>query len=282
MKLQRRAAFISLDKHMEKPENNLPDKKLNISKLGRKAKLDTMLKAFLAYPYFVGYSERLHSLAARVGTTPVLMFQTARRHKWSQHLERVVAFQKEQEDIARVLDSAAPLQHEVPLSRLARGVKNLSFVLINASQKYVQTASLMIDYYSNRIANTIAEAGGLDHLDSAAATVVQGYQAQLTYYAKAIEGFLKPGAIAALLSQVNFKEQIPNEQQESIDYAAFTMSELIASARKYGGLPTAFDNPDAAIDPYVGPEGLPDISGLSNARPGEVGWGLSAPDVPNS
>lgn len=239
---------------MEESEDQICSKKLNINKLGRKEKQKALFEAFIAYPSYVGYSERLHSLASRVSTTAVLMFQHARRHGWQKALEHIVVVQKEHEAFAKVLDERAPLYQEIPFSTIQKQIKASSWLLLTTGRRYVQTASLMMDYYGTLIADKVSETGGVHLLDAADLKLIEGYYAQLQHYAKSIENYIKPQAITALLQTINFSQQIPADTGE-VDTNAFTFASLQAKLLQMG-MGTAFDDPDKAAEGF-GP--IPDL-----------------------
>lgn len=248
---------------MDTPRKRKAAKTLDNSKKNTKERAKILLEAFLSYPSFTPYSERIHDLAARHNSTPILMFQHARRHNWQQHLEAVAEAQKSQEEFARILDEKAPIRQDIPLSQIARQVKDLSFLLLSASRTVVQTALLMIDYYASKIGACIAEAGGIKHLDETASKQVAGWQGQLTFYAKSIEKYLTPQAVTALLASINFSQNIPLDI-EGHETSHFTIARLQQQLLQLG-MTTAFSNPDKAVAGFYEGE-LPTIDGWSNAR----------------
>ncbi|MGI4739795.1 MAG: hypothetical protein ACRYG7_31900 [Janthinobacterium lividum] len=242
------------------------DNKLSLSNVGRKDRQKFLFDAMLAYPSYVSYGERIRDLAARVGTTPKMILQTAKRHHWETQLSNIIEAQKTQDAFTKLLDDRAPLTKSIPFSKLADGIKSLSFVALNASLQYVSTTAVLIDFYTKKIAHAVATSGGVTHLDEPTAKQVQSWQAQLAYNTKNIQEYIKPSALASLLGLINFSQQLPTDAGERDD-TAFTIDSLYHRLKALGML-SAFDSgqADKAVEGY-GP--LPEIDGFTNARSDE-------------
>ncbi|RSK51144.1 hypothetical protein [Hymenobacter rigui] len=246
---------------MEKSEDKKKDKLLYVNKLSQKNRQKVLFEAFIDYPTGFGYRDRIRDMAVRANVKPAIIFQHARRHDWENTLAQVLEAQKQEEAFAQALDSANPLEREIPLSTIANKVKGLSWLLLTTARTYVQATAYMIQYYAARIARVASEAGGFHLLSSEELAEVKGYQIQLQQQAKQLEPYMKPGAITALLSSINFSQQIPDDSSER-DTTAFTIASLTAKMRELGML-SAFDNPSRAVQGFTD-EPLPILSGHVN------------------
>ena len=237
--------------------NDLENRDL-INGKGRE-KTGKMFEVLTAFPFHVPYAERMAELAARSGISLKLLNQTARRNDWRKRLELIVAEQTKQQQLGKLFDTAAagPNSLEIPFSTLAKGIKTLSFISLNASLQYVSTTALLIDFYAKKINHAIAQAGGVSRLDTETAGRVKHYNQELAQATKAIADWIKPTALQALLGIINFSSQLPADDSER-DVSAFTIDTLYTKLKELGML-SAFDRPDAAVADFLPPEGLPEI-----------------------
>ncbi|MCR5887553.1 DUF5089 domain-containing protein [Hymenobacter sp. J193] len=219
----------------QKKKTKKPAKLTSVPRLQRPS---VIKEAFLSFPATTPYVERVKALAIHFKTSEKNIYQTAQRHKFKQQLEAIAITQKQQEELERVLDSAAPIRQEIPSSQLARQIKDVAFVLLTTGQKAVRTASVMIEYYSHLIQSKIASVGGFSYLTEADLKQIQAWQAQVNYYTKSIGEWLKPGAITSLLESINFKQGLPLDLEE-IETGHFTPARLQQTLLSMG-LPTAF------------------------------------------
>jgi hypothetical protein len=242
---------------MESNESNI----LDLSGLSAKEKSARLFEVLKGYPIHISYFERLHSISARTGIAPKLLLQTARRNGWEAQLASIVAAQKEREEYAARLEATAPLAVDIPVTRIAANVKGLVWTLLTASRRFIDTACLSLQFYSDRIAAKVSEVGGMAYLSEDDMKQVGAWQAQLNYYAKQLQPYMAPGPIATLLNSIDFTNKLPASDEE-VQQNHFTIAALQARMLALG-MGTAFSNPVAATNSFT-TEPLPLLDGWVN------------------
>jgi hypothetical protein len=250
---------------METPNTEHNAFNLNgLSHNDRKMRLYHLVKAFPAY---VPYSERMHTVAAQTGISPKTLYQLAKRNGWQARLAAEIAAEQERAEYNARLEVAAPRSKEVGAIQIANSIRGTAFTLLTASRRFIDTCCQMLQYYSDLIALKIAQAGGLAFLDAPTAKEIAELQGKLSFYAKQLQPYMQPSAIATLLGIIDYTAPANEEEIETTHFTAHALQKRLLELGMTSG--PAFANPEAALADFIPEEGLPELSGWQNARPEE-------------
>lgn len=240
---------------------------LDLNGLSRQERSQQLYKLLKAFPTYVSYSQRLNQIAAHTGIAPKILWQLARRSGWQARLAAELATEREQEAYSSHLEATAPRNKEVGAIQIANSVRGTAFTLLTASRRFIDTCSQMLQYYSDSIALKIAQVGGLAFLDATGAKEIAELQGKLSFFAKQLQPYMQPSAIATLLGIIDYTAPANEEDIETTHFTAHALQKRLLELGMTSG--PAFANPEAAITDFIPEEGLPNLSGWENARPEE-------------